>query len=422
MNPVITAEQQVIGALLTFPESLNHAEGLKPKHFAESLHVGLMAEILAVSAEGGNPTLPILSARLRLSADENRYFARCIAAAGSVIGMRELVDCVIAESQRREVSALCRETAQLLEEGGDVATLIAELRGKIDGSIEHRRMRHSGKVTEAIIADLTANVTPVSTGIARLDKAMAGGLIPGKAYGFAARKKVGKTILASTVSHNLNHAGVKHLFLCAEMGEREIHQRNLARELGMYPSGWRDGYAKAPHNLNRLGEIAVSGPRNTIYLDAPGISFAELRRAVATAVMRHKISGFVLDYWQLVGGKEPRMSTAEHLGDVAQWIADICRKMRIWAFVTAQINQEGNTRGGEGIRLAFDQVYQIHAQDGDTTTPGDLSLPGRWLEMMDTRYTAWLNVGSLHEPALMLNEKGPFFEECADQPALYSAA
>jgi hypothetical protein len=106
------------------------------------------------------------------------------------------------------------------------------------------------------------------------------------------------------------------------------------------------------------------------------------------------------------------------LGEVAQWIAEICRKLDIWALVAAQINQDGNTRGGEGMRLAFDQVYHLQpvGQDG-----GDITLPGRWLEMMDTRYTQWANIGSPDMAGLMLNEKGLFFEEVTSD-ARYSYA
>ena len=43
-----------------------------------------------------------------------------------------------------------------------------------------------------------------STGLPQLDNSMGGGLFEGKMYGFSARKKGGKTLLAGTVSYNLN--------------------------------------------------------------------------------------------------------------------------------------------------------------------------------------------------------------------------
>ena len=57
--------------------------------------------------------------------------------------------------------------------------------------------------------------------------------------------------------------------------------------------------------------------------------------------------------------KGARLSTAvtdpfrRHPVEIAQWIADFSRRNGIWSITMAQLNQEDNTRGGEGIRLAF---------------------------------------------------------------------
>ena len=109
-----------------------------------------------------------------------------------------------------------------------------------------------------------------------------------------------------------------------------------------------------------------------------------------------KITGIIFDYWQLVSGKDKRKSTAEHLDEVAQWIADYCRRGILWSIVMGQINQEGNTRGGEGMRLAFDQVYQIHRPD--------LGKSETWIAMMETRYTA--SEPGLREQASVRLESG----------------
>ena len=78
---------------------------------------------------------------------------------------------------------------------------------------------------------------------------------------------------------------------------------------------------------------------------------------VGRAIVRHGIKGVILDYWQLVGGKVRNESEEFHLRNIAQWLADTCRKHSIWALVAAQVNQEGNTRGGEGLKLACDVYF-----------------------------------------------------------------
>ncbi len=256
--------------------------------------------------------------------------------------------------------------------------------------------------------DLKSDTKPYPTRYNKLDTAMMGGLYPGKSYGFAARKKTGKTILAGSISHNLNEKGVRHLFICGEMSPTEVHKRTLGRLLNVKSGAF---YGKQSDNIGLqkgIAEIAVASKRNTIYKNAPGLTFEDLKRYVLLARMQKKITGFILDYWQLVGGKRKGQSTAEHLDEVAQWIADTCRKYDLWSIVMAQINQEGNTRGSEGIHLAFDQVYDLRAPDDDA------GRAERWLDMSGTRYTPWRSVGSATNPGFYLNEYGPHFSETAE--------
>jgi DnaB-like helicase C terminal domain len=179
-----------------------------------------------------------------------------------------------------------------------------------------------------------------------------------------------------------------------------------SRLSGQYASGFRNGYGKTDRFYAKVSEAAFRHKSSIIYRNAPGLTFDELRAIVVRAVMQHKVKGIILDYWQLVGGKEPRRSTADHLDEVAQWIADTGHKHKVWMLVAAQIKQEGNTRGGEGIRLAFDQVYQMHRMSESSAHI--------WMEMMDTRYTPWMNLGSKDYAKFFMHVKGPFFSE--DRP------
>lgn len=410
MNYDLQLERELLGTIITYPESMKHLDGLSDDHFYDATHRDIYAEIMRMVADSEKISI----AKLSLNVDK-AYLAN-IVSSQRVLDMQGAASVLIELHSRRFVSGVALMACDAIDRGASSAEAMQLLSPLSTGHAlesQSRTMHDSGRVTDSIIEDIISQVKPFSTGIKKLDDCMDGGMYPKKAYGIAARKKVGKTIMLGTVSHNLNLAGVKHLFICGEMGEKEIHQRVLARALDIYPSAFRTGYAERPEIVQKLKDYNRQAPRNTIYLDAPAITFDRLKHVVVTAHMRHGIKGFILDYWQLVAGKGGRDSEAFHLGEVAQWIAEICRKLDIWALVAAQINQDGNTRGGEGMRLAFDQVYHLQpvGQDG-----GDITLPARWLEMMDTRYTQWANIGSPDMAGLMLNEKGLFFEEVASDP------
>jgi len=393
-----TAEQQIIGTLICHPVAIKHVESLRGSHFQVDIYADLFDDIFKQIASTGAVNIASLT-------QNPSVVAACVSASSSLVNIGTLADKVIELANRKSLIESCQSIAADLVGGGDVGKALSDLKSaselvSLSGS---SKFHNAHVVAENIAVQMKVDLPCTPTGLSRLDSALGGGFYEGKAYGFAARKKVGKTILASTVSYNLNEAGLPHLFICGEMGENEVHQRCLARKMNVYPSAFR---SKDRHLLaGKVIETARSMQKNAIYYDRPGITFEELKNAVGLAKVRYDIKGFILDYWQLVGGKPKGLTQAEHSGDVAQWIADICRKLGIWAMVMAQINQDGNTRGGEGIRLSFDQVYQIHRKD--------LSQPQAWFEMMDTRYTGWCNVGSETVPGLMMNEKGPFFEEFA---------
>lgn len=411
MNPLETdhydfdVEASIIGWCLTDQSLPAKLFSLLPDHFYSSCHRDIWKAICKLR-RSGDPITPFTIAPF---IDNKEAFEDC----GGVY--KYLAGTISAslihpfpESQEKYLIGLAKKRslqfACIRMNGSEeaAAAVAAAARDVLDVNCPEEFFDNY-EITVKILDNLKQNIKPISTGISKLDEAMDGGIYPKKSYGFAARKKMGKTILAGTISHNLNLQGIKHLFICGEMSPQEIQQRSLCRIVDAYPSAFRSNYGKSYDFEKKIAQAAHDMPRNIIYRNAPGLTFDDLKNMVENAINIHQVKGIILDYWQLVGGKTKGQSDTSHLDEVAQWIADYCRKKDIWSIVMAQINQEGNTRGGEGIRLAFDQVYELKA-------PGDdPSRSGRWLEMRDTRYTKWLNIGSENSPDLTLEEKGLYF-------------
>lgn len=264
-------------------------------------------------------------------------------------------------------------------------------------------IQNSKDLSLKIVEDLTAQHHINPTCLKCLDEAMGGGLYSGKSYAIAARKKTGKTLILSTISNNLNYQGVKHLFIAAEMSPTEIHQRNIARAINRNSLSFIGKAKSNPDFQQEVIDYWKQDPGNILYLGAPGITFDDLKMAIGSAILKYGIKGVILDYFQLVGGKSQRETQAQHFDDIAQWIADFCRKNDIWSLVAAQINQEGNIRGGEGIKLAFDQAYELKKSEKWTDQ--------FYMVQTDTRYTPWCEIGTDDKPKLVLEKNGPYFRE-----------
>ena len=410
----IEAEQSLLGFMLANSAAHAHFSFLEAKHFYEPVHQEIFTAMHRLR-EDGMVADPITLKRYfekdsRLEAiGGSRYLASLMSHSLGVFWPEDYAKEIHNAASLRKIHEACNAALDAIAVGNATAEVVAaemsSLTGDILGKQESQRVMSDRQVAEAIAEDLKTARAVTSTGLSKLDSAMGGGLHAGKAYGFAARKKVGKTMLAGTISYNLAQQKIKHLFICGEMGSKEIHQRTMARQMDVFPSAFRSDYGKSADFSKRFSDAIGDSSGCILYQDAPGLTFDDLKRYVTAALHQHKIQGIILDYWQLVGGKPARKNLSEHLDEVAQWIANAGRRMGFWSITMGQINQDGNTRGGEGMRLAFDQVYQIHRED--------VTMPQTWLEMMDTRYTAWTNIGSKEIPGLLMSKKGTHFEEFA---------
>lgn len=407
----IDVELALIGWVISNNALIASLTRIQPEDFYSFQHAETWKAMQSLYASG-KPITPFTIKPLIVDLKEfsevggiNKYLAAAVTSSVTYPYPLEMEKYLVDLSKKRAIITACRDIDLLDEKSPDeIASHLGKMVDQVLNARSGDDFMDNFLVTERILQALKDERKPVSTGIAKLDEAMDGGFYNGKIYGFAARKKIGKTILAGTISHNLNMQAVKHLFICGEMSNEEIQQRVLSRVLDVYPSAFRTEYGRTSKFSKDIADYAIKMPRNVLYKNAPGLTFSELRTMLSVAVDRHGVRGFILDYWQLVGGKSKSQSEASHLDEVAQYLADFCRKRNVWGMVMAQINQEGNTRGGEGMRLAFDQVYHIRAPEDDPSNSG------RYLEMMETRYTKWMNIGSEMQPGLRLKEKGPYFD------------
>lgn len=410
----IEAEQSLLGAILTNNDALFHVPEITPECFAEPLHGRIFSAICEIIERGGKANPLTLKARFEHDsalADIGGavYLNKLVAWAVSVIDIKDYANQIRDLAAKRKIIEACTQAIANAEHGqataGEISSQLAESLDNSNGSFSRYKIQWEKEISEEIYEDVKNRKTipRYSTGIDALDKAMGGGIFAGKLYGIMARKKMGKTMLSGTISTNLQHSGVKHMFLALEMGKREIHQRNLAREANVFESAFRSDFSESDFMLKRLAEYTVNAKNDRMFIDAPGLSFRDLRHLVPIMIRKHKFTGFILDSISLVKGQSSGQSLASHYDEVADWLAETCKKYQVWCIVTAQENQQENTRGGEGIRLACDQLYRLCKSDVGSTQA--------WLEMMETRYTGWCGVGEEGRPALALSEKFTHFEQ-----------
>ena len=415
----VEAEQALLGALMVRNDVLFAMPDIKPQSFFEPLH-GRIFDAICKAVEKGMVANPVTLKPLfdqdqsLIDIGGGAYLAKLVSASIVVNNIDDYVRVILDMAQRRALIDTCMTTVAICSDmsmnitAGDIASELAIGADRSSDMTHRYRVMTEREITERIYDRMKNKLfaEPVKTGLRKLDECMGGGMFPAKLYGLVGRKKHGKTMLAGTISNALQQSGISHALLALEMGGEEIHQRSMAAMIGCYESAFRSGFGESDHFLSRLGEYAARAKPGRIYVDAPGLRFNDLRTMLPAMIRKQKLSGFILDSWQLVKGKKDRQSEVDHLDEVAQWLAEVCKKYGVWGLVTAQENQGENTRGGEGLRLACDQCYRIGKPDVGSAFA--------WLDMMETRYTGWQGVGSKDNPGLCLSKHFTHFEEVKD--------
>lgn len=406
----IEAEQGLLGCLLVENSKFYDAYGIvKPEDFFYPAHSAIFQKIHERVDEGKNASPVTLKVYFEQNKDlEDVGGAGYLAdLAGNVVSLsnaKDYAETVAELSSRRGLILALEEARALLGDGtSDPSEIRANLAAKLEKTGKSVFARSKRDVAAAAVEALKMPKRCFKTGLPALDHAMAGGLYAGYTYGLCAPEKRGKTTFAHTISYNLNEAGIDHAYIALEMGSEQIEQRNIARAIGLNSMAFLSEN-KSTELLRKAADSAVTCPDHTLYLDMPGCSFNQIKAELSALVVKKKITGFILDYWQLVGGCPDRQSKADFLYDVAQWCANFARRHGLWCIVLSQVNREGKVFGSAGLEKACDQLYFIEACEGM-----DKML---WLNQTHSRYTPTCRIGDEHTPKFTINTKsGPHIQE-----------
>lgn len=408
-------EFSFLGYLLLNQKQISQYLDVNPELFTESFSAETFAKMKELFLENVSFTHTSLA---KLLSGDKAFNAKVL------INMAKAATGITYEQDFEELKTLYRK--RKLKEKLDMAADSLDNNATADEAIQdildfmadveigkdRLKVKQTEEVFSSILEEMKRPIPPLKSGLAGLDRILQGGFIKGKSYSISARKKVGKTAMLGQIGVSLATMGQRVLYIALEMGSSQIMHRMLARPMAVNPMAFVTEQSSTKEFGEKFAKAAKAFPKGLKFIDGAGMSFDELKALLTRE--KNRIDCFVLDYWQLVGGKQKNKSTSEHLDEIAQWLSDYARRNNILNITATQLNQEDNTRGSEGIRLAYDLTLIMHKTEHAVTE--ERKGYGRWLEMTDTRYTPFLDAGDDLEPAIYLNPQGVFFYD-ADMEA-----
>lgn len=200
-----------------------------------------------------------------------------------------------------------------------------------------------GPHLEAIRATRASDGPPpgIPTGLKYLDSHI-GGMRAGELILIAARTTVGKTaLLMNILAANLD----QHVLVFSlEMELGQLITRLLSNLSGQSVTEWERGYASDEKAIE-AGAQTLGRSRLAIN-ERPALNIRQVRMHVARHVKSKGLPAFVaVDYIQLMGKTDRRMSTIDKISESSQGLKNLAREFGIPVIALAQINRD--VPGGE---------------------------------------------------------------------------
>lgn len=279
----------------------------------------------------------------------------CTVHAGTLRTARQYA-VLIAEKalSRRFLAASTEIQASAFDHAAPVVERICEAQAKLESLQESSSKSEPEPIENFVVGALDriqaladGEIEPgIPTGIDDLDRLLSGGLRGGKQIIIAARPSVGKSSVSQQICLNLATRGIPVAMFSQEMTKGELTDRamcNLGRiDLGRYNTGKLED-----EEWTRLSD-AVEMVRNLpFYLDdQPQLTLQTIANKARTLKRKHNIKLLVLDYIQLCGTSNPKLSRHHQLEELSRGLKSLAKLLDISIITLSQLNREVEKRPG----------------------------------------------------------------------------
>ena len=184
----------------------------------------------------------------------------------------------------------------------------------------------------------------IATKFRDLDSKLNGGFNASDLVILAARPSMGKTALCLDFAQRAAiKEGKKVAIISLEMSKEQIVERMLCSRLQI--DSWKLHKGKLDENdFARMGPVMDELSRAPIFVDdAMGSSIVELRAKARRLQMEHGLDMLVIDYLQLMSGKNP-MNRVQEISEISRSLKQIARELHIPVIALSQLSRNVESR------------------------------------------------------------------------------
>lgn len=246
-----------------------------------------------------------------------------------------------------EISALANETGPVLDRIGMAQAKLEKLQESnaksapqpienfVSGMLDHLQDLADGKVEPGI-----------PTRIPALDRLLGGGLKPGKQVINAARPSVGKSSFGEQVLLNVAMQGHAAAMFSMEMTCKEMTNRAVAN-IGRIELDHIETGKLTDEEWGRLSEAVERLRLLPMFFDEqPALTLQDIAAKARTLKRRHNLKLLVIDYIQLCGTTNPKLSRHHQLEELSRGLKSLAKQLEITILTLSQLNRDIEKRAG----------------------------------------------------------------------------
>ncbi|MBP6901041.1 MAG: AAA family ATPase [Burkholderiaceae bacterium] len=295
--------------------------------------------------------------------------------ASSVVTPRAVLryaEAVAEQARHRALLDLAEGMPGLVGRAASAEAAIDQLQAAL-AQLQRTAGRGEPKALATFVAEAVAEVNAVAagdrspgwpTGLASLDKALGGGLKPGRVVVVAARTSVGKTSLATQVLLHLGRDAHQGLMLSQEMTGAELaaralaHRGHIAMDRLATAELLADEWSALPMAADELATLPV-------WLDdTPALRLVDIAAKARAVKRRHGLCLLVVDYLQLCAAEQVKGQSRHHqIEGISRGIKALAKELGIAVLLLSQLN-----RGAEDGEPELHHLKESGAVEEDADT------------------------------------------------------
>jgi replicative DNA helicase len=406
----LDAEAAVLSAVMVDTLAFDKVnEFLRPEHFYSEAHRRIYEASLELSAVGKPVDVVQVATWLR---DHERlaqvggmaYLTEVLNAAPAVANVVAYGRTIHEKWRVRQLILACQrvtaqgyagygEAQQFIDSAEQAVYDIARTRESSSVHLLRDVMQETfRRITKA--TERGARITGISTGFDRYDR-MTSGLHDGELTIVAARPGMGKTALVVNMAINVaspqqlenardpndrwEEPGYGVVIFTLEMPREQIVNRMLCSEARVDVSRVRTGML-TPSDWSKLTQAAAHLANLNVWVDdTPALSMFEVRSKVrrlqaefdkvdpATGEKKQRIGLVVVDYLQLMRGRENAPSREQEISEISRGLKQLAKELSLPVIALSQLNRAVETRGEKSKRPQLSDLRESGAieQDAD---------------------------------------------------------